>query len=494
MILCPSCSQRNPEGAKTCQACGEPMEGFVYRICPSCDAVNAAESAFCHRCLTPLDGSVALDSASADDVPVTPYTPPSAMPKPEARARPKSAPASAADAGMTPIITTPVQRPSADSRRAPADLPAHLNTYGDAASTPDPLTLARDPLVGLDRLLPFEEGVLAAQRSPLKPARRERDRSQEDADLFHRVATEPVRMGAAGRVVVPAAAPPLPRWGRAALYLLVLLAALAPWWSGNLAGPFVQPRASVMAMADDLAAVPEGGAALVAFDYGPGAAGELDPLATAALQALAARSVRIIALSSDPAGLGQAQRVLGAIAAELPDYRYGADYVLLGFVPGQEAGLRAIGESLAGAFPADYAQASPLAALPAMRDIATVRDVDRLIVIADDGQAPRRWVEQVQSRTGVGIDALVTAAVEPLLAPYRQSGQLGHVVSGATGAVEYRRAVGIPADARDQTDGYAALAIVLLGVALITNAAEAASWGRRVVGNRRAQGRSDRGR
>jgi len=129
-----------------------------------------------------------------------------------------------------------------------------------------------------------------------------------------------------------------------------------------------------------------------------------------------------------------------------------------------------------------------------MRDIATVRDVDRLIVIADDGQAPRRWVEQVQSRTGVGIDALVTAAVEPLLAPYRQSGQLGHVVSGATGAVEYRRAVGIPADARDQTDGYAALAIVLLGVALITNATEAASWGRRIVGNRRAQGRSDRGR
>ncbi len=491
MILCPSCSQRNPEGAKTCQACGEPMTGFVYRVCPSCDAVNAAESAFCHRCLTPLDGSGALSAEPGDDVPVTPYAPPIVMPKPAARSRRKPAPASgAADAGMAPILTTPVQRPGAKPGRAPADLPAHSGIYADASAIPDPLTLARDPLTGLDQVLPFEEGVLAAQRSPLKPARKGRDRSQEDADLFHRVATEPVRMGAAGRVVVPADAPPLPRWGRTALYLLVLLAALAPWFSGNITGSLVQPRPSVMALADDLAAVPEGGAALVAFDYGPSAAGELDPLAMAALQGLAARSVRIVALSSDPAGLGQAQRILDAIAGDLPDYQYGTDYAMLGFLPGQEAGLRAVGESLSSAFPADYVQALPLTALAAMHGITTVRDVDRIIVISDDGQALRRWVEQVQSRTGVRIDALVTAAVEPLLAPYRQSGQLGHVLSGATGAVEYRRAVGIPADAQDYTDSYAALVVVLLGVALFTNAAEAVSWGRRLAARHRTRVRS----
>lgn len=495
MILCPSCSQRNPEGAKTCQACGEPMAGFVYRVCPSCDAVNAAESAFCHRCLTPLDGSVALDSAPGDDVPVTPYTPPSAVPKPAARVRPKSSPAAGgAGGGMRPILTTPVQRPQGASGQAPAKPPAHAGLYSDASAAPDPLTLARDPLVGIDQVLPFEEGVLAAQRSPLKPARRGTDRSRDDAELFHRVATEPMRMGPAGRVVVSADAAPLPRWGRAVLYLLVLFAALSPWFSGNVTGSLVQPRPSVLSLAEDLAAMPEGGAALVAFDYGPGAAGELDPLAIAALQALAGRSVRIVALSSDPAGLGQAQRIMDSVIAEIPDYRYGASYVLLGFVPGQEAGLRAVGESLAGAFPTDYVQASPLAALPAMRGITTVRDVDRVIVLTDDGQALRRWVEQVQSRTGVRIDALVTAAVEPLVAPYRQSGQIGHVVNGATGAIEYRRAIGTPADSRDFTDGYAALVVVLVGVALFTNAAEVAAWGRRVAARRRPQVRAEGGR
>lgn len=495
MILCPSCSQRNPEGAKTCQACGESMAGFVYRVCPSCDAVNAAESAFCHRCLNPLDSSVALDAEPGDDVPVTPYAPPVAPPKPAARPRPK--PAAASGAGgthLTPILTTPVQGSAPESRRPPADLPAHSGAYANPSVAPDPLTLARDPLIGLEQLLPYEEEVLAAQRAPLQPAREGRDRSLEHADLFYRVATEPVRMGAAGRVVVAADARPLPRWGRTLLHLLVLVAALTPWFSGNITGALVQPRPSVLALADDLAAVPEGGAALVAFDYGPGAGGELDPLAIAALQGLAARSVRLVAVSSDPAGLGQAQRVLDAITADLPEYRYGADYVVLGFVPGQEAGLRAVGESLTGAFPADYVQASPLSTLAAMDGISTVRDVDRIIVIADDGQALRRWVEQVQSRTGVRIDALVTAAVEPLLTPYRQSGQLGHVLSGATGAVEYRRAAGMPVDAQDHTDGYAALVVLLVGVALLTNGAEVVAWVRRLTARRRTPARPHGGR
>jgi hypothetical protein len=486
MILCPSCSQRNPEDAKTCQACGESMAAFVYRVCPSCDATNAAESAFCHRCLSPLDGSVALDAEPGDDVPVTPYTPPTAMPPSVARPRPKAAPPppDTAGKGMAPILTTPVQPPPSP--------PTSLVT-ADTAAMPDPLTLVRDPLTGLEQLLPGDERVLAAQRAPIKPVQHEPDRSQEEADLFHRVATEPVRLGTMGRVVEPADVPPLPRWGRMALYLLVLLAALAPWFSGNRAASLVTPRPSVVALADDLAAVPQGGAALVAFDYGPGAAGELDPLAMATLQGLAARGVRIVALSSDPAGVGQAQHVLAALAAALPGYEYGRDYVVLGYAPGQDAGLRAVGESLTSTFPADYVQTAALSTLPAMDGIQTVGDVDRVIVLTDDGQTLRRWVEQVQGRTGVRIDALVTAAVEPLLAPYRQSGQLGHVLSGATGAIEYRRALGAPGGAVDRTDGYAALVAVLVGVALVTNGAEAVAWGRRRRA-RRAAVRPERNR
>lgn len=496
MILCPHCSHRNPEAAKTCEACGEPMEGFVYRLCPSCDAVNAAESTFCRRCLAPLTGLAELDAHPGEDVAVTPYAPPIELPKPTPRARPKPE-APPEEAGTAPILTTPVQRAGAEPRREPATPPARPGA-GDEyypSATPDPLTLARDPLTGLEQLLPFEEGVLAARQSPLRPVRTTQDRSEEDAALYHRLATEPVSLGTAGHVVAPPVAPPLPRWGRTALYLLLLLAALTPWFSGNVTGALVQPRASVAALADDLAAVPAGGAALVSFDYGPGAAGELDPLAIATLQGLAAHSVRIVALSSDPAGVGQAKRVLEAVAHEVPGYEYGADYVLLGFVPGQEAGLRRVGESLLGAFPTDYRGTAIApggdtpASLEALRGITSVRDVDRVIVLSDDSQALRRWVEQVQSRTGVRIDALVTAAVEPLLAPYRQSGQLEHVLGAATSAAEYRRAVGAPADTADNSDGYAALAVVVVALALFTNAVEAVTWGRRLAASRRSQTR-----
>jgi len=463
----------------------------VYRICPSCDAVNAAESAFCHRCLTPLDGSVALDAVASEDVAVTPYKPHLDPPGHNARVHlPRPPKGAGRTEDPTPILATPVTHAS---RGASPDLPGRPIAGGNAAAEGlDPLTLARDPLAGLDQVLPFEEGVLAAQRAPLKPARAAWDASEE-ADLYQRVATEPASLAVAGHVVSAATvARPLPRLGRAVLYLLVLAAALAPWFSGNITGALVRPRASVMAFASDLSAIPAGDAVLVAFDYGPTSAGELDPLALAALQGLASRGVRILALSTDPAGLGQAQRLLEALSAGAPEYRYGEDYAILGFVPAQEAGLRAAGESLRTAFPLDYRQAQPLDALPALSGIASVRDVERVIVISDDSQALRRWIEQVQSRSGVHIDALVTAAVEPLLAPFRQSRQLGHVVAAATGAAEFRLASGAPAvsapGAVDHTDGYAALAIVVVAVAVATNVAELAAWSRRIAARRTRHG------
>ncbi len=144
--------------------------------------------------------------------------------------------------------------------------------------------------------------------------------------------------------------------------------------------------------------------------------------------------------------------------------------MILGYLPGQEAGLRALGAGLEQAFIADGARGRPLREWPLTQGLTTLRDFDQVILLADDAQTVRRWIEQVGGRHNVPLHALVTAAAEPLLVPYRQAGQLTTLINGAAGAAEYAAASGVGPSASVQTDGFALLFVLVLGMAIVTNA------------------------
>jgi hypothetical protein len=264
----------------------------------------------------------------------------------------------------------------------------------------------------------------------------------------------------------------------------VLLAALTPFFTGGQTASWVRPRDSIVAWAQSLDALPAGSAVLVSFDYTPAYGGEMNPLALALARQLAAKSVHMVVMSTKPEGIGLAEQIVALIAQEMPAYRYGESYAILGYLSGQEAGLRTLNESVSSAFRSDHVQRRALEELPVTKDLATLQDVRCVIVLADDNDSVRRWIEQVQSRSNIVLDALVTAGVEPLLVPYYRSGQLRHLMGGAVGAAEYELAShGRPLALR-LTDGYAALFVLLVLVALVTNVAEVAAWIRR-----RRQGR-----
>jgi class 3 adenylate cyclase/tetratricopeptide (TPR) repeat protein/ribosomal protein L40E len=52
-MICPNCSTVNPENARYCISCGQPMP----RICSVCGAVNPPDARFCNQCGSPLDGA-----------------------------------------------------------------------------------------------------------------------------------------------------------------------------------------------------------------------------------------------------------------------------------------------------------------------------------------------------------------------------------------------------------------------------------------------------
>jgi ribosomal protein L40E len=476
MIVCPACDHQNPEGAQTCETCGAPLIASAFRACPSCGALNAVDNAFCRRCLSALDAHRQALLAQAEEEPL-PSEPRSAPEAPAVQA-PSALQEQAPE--QTHALTPPVAAPKdavgpspARSRapevKAPAPSPvSDKGRVGDAVELVQPI----EALEGLEDVLPAE-AVLAIPYRAMVARSAADQKDLYDAELLRQVASSPIpllleRQAPAATARTPSA---WLRWlGHSALYLLVLLAALLPLISRGQSSSLVRPRYHILELARALDSLPPGSTVLVSFDYGPTYAGEMDVLAQAVIRQLASRSIRLVGISTKPAGLGLAQANMDGIAAEQPAYRYGVDYVLLGYLPGQEVGLRALHNDLRGAFKIDHVQGLPLADLPIMSQVHSLHDVSAVLLLADDQQTVRQWVEQVGSREEITLYALVTAAIEPLLTPYRQSGQLANLVGGATGAAEYAVASGGQVAALDLADGYAALFVVLVLIAVITNA------------------------
>lgn len=413
MILCPACSHRNDEGASRCRACGASLEHFLYRECPACGSLNGADRVFCRRCLTHLTQPSEQDLAHWQawrEQALREQTPTPTVEPPEAEKAPPGAQASA---------------------KADADLGLEGQEPPPIAATSLP-QVAEEALAELSDLLPLEAAVALPHRAvPSLPPTPDED-ARADAALFQRAATEPTSLTAPeARRVAEAAPAPGADWRRW-LSLAVFLAALAPLlWRGGLLSP--QSQAVSGAVAAEIAALGPQDAVLLAFEYTPAYAGELDPLAEALVQALAQRGVRTVALSTQPAGVGLAERAYRKLAETAPDYAYGDDYVILGLLPGQEAGLHALTQGLEQAFQRDYVAQRPLKTWPALYGLPRVDAFHHLVVLSDDEATVRRWVEQVQTRSGVPLDAWVTARIEPLLIPYQRSGQIRRLASGAVG-------------------------------------------------------------
>ncbi len=411
MIACQECGHNNPESAQRCESCGAPLGPALYRECPACGALNAAERSTCSRCLAPL-----------------------------------TAPPSGADAS---------------------------ESASDSSFTQDEPTAGApqedDPLADLEGLLP-PAAVPDPVSQPSRFASHESSEAErDDAALLHRIATEPAPLGQVRREDAPTGRERMPDGIRWLLYLLMLLAALAPLITGNRGQQWESPRPQTLLLAEAVADIAPGERVLVAFDYAPGYGGELDPLAERVLTDLARRGTVLVAISTRPEGVGLARQVLGRVATFAPDYRYGANYVILGYLPGAERGLRLATQDLAAILPHDDVLQMPWEQLPAMQGIGTLNDFEATLLLTDDGNSARRWIEQVGTQVDTPTYALATARIEPLLIPYQQSGQLAALVGGVYGALEYPLEDAPERHDLHSTDGYLALLGVFFLAAVLAN-------------------------
>ncbi len=366
-----------------------------------------------------------------------------------------------------PVQTRQAQaEPSGDESReaettAPLELPDWFSGAVPLGATPrDPFEVIETtgPLAGVSGILPLAVAITEPHTlTTPTPVRSDGGR------IFQTLLAEPLTPTARTE----------PQAERRALftanhlfYLAILLAALIPLFFGlEQAGLGLDASKSASALFyDQLVSVPPNETVLLAFDYTPGQAVELDPAARAILNDLVARQVNVVAVSSNPFGATMAQTLLSRAQETQPKFQF----VNLGYVFGNESGLKKLA---LGWVPANYVDANGTRwdASPLARTVRGMDDFALVILVAGEDASLRAWMEQVQPNIHAPIVGATTALVEPQARNYVNAKQLQASLRGLTGAAELELLSNQTGQAVKTVDALSLVSLVLAAIIIAAN-------------------------
>jgi hypothetical protein len=324
---------------------------------------------------------------------------------------------------------------------------------------------AGTPLAGLRGVLPLAVAVAEPHMSVEKSAPGAGTEKDDGARMFEAILTE------APAEAEPLAARPAARaWTmRPVIYLLLAFAVILPFFfPRNVAQSFLRISKTPAAdLYDLIQTLPSNSTVLVAFDYDPSVAGEMNLQANAIVRHLMQRRIKIVASSTYETGPQIAQKILDSAAKDAKDYGYGSEYVNAGYIPGHEVGLASL--AVTGLPATKDLTGRDVRQYPMTQNIRSINDVALIVELAGSEDTLRWWMEQVQPRTRTRIVAAVSAAVEPKARVYVRPGQLAGLVSGLIGAAQYEILSNQPGQALTSVNAQCAAQVVLILIVLLGN-------------------------
>jgi len=186
---------------------------------------------------------------------------------------------------------------------------------------------------------------------------------------------------------------------------------------------------------------------LVGVDYDAALAGELVIAASPVLQDLMTNSSDLVFVSLNTSGPALAENLISRAASSLTDYRAAEHIVNLGYLPGGASALAGLAISPRKSAPqtVDGGQAWDK---PTLQKIDKIDDFDAVLLLTDNTESARDWIEQVQT-TLEGKPFLVVSSAQaaPGLQPYVHSGQINGMLAGLSGRASYQQLDQAPIDA-----------------------------------------------
>ena len=264
---------------------------------------------------------------------------------------------------------------------------------------------------------------------------------------------------------------------RALVILILLFFVIFPF--ASKAFPVVVPVLYPKEVVDVLTFIDQAPAekpVLVAAHFEAGLAGELGWTMEPVFQHLVSRGIPLVLVSTNVSGYAVLEQQVRQVAAAAPGYLFEEKVVNLGYLPGGTIGLISLVNNVRDTLPFSTSL-EPAWESTAVEKIYTFSDFGSVVVITDNPEIVRAWVEQ-SGRTSVPppLIALVSAQAAPLVKPYYVSGQVRGYLSGASGALSYELIRQVPGRASRNYSSYqlallAAAGLVFLGgiVSLITS-------------------------
>jgi len=178
---------------------------------------------------------------------------------------------------------------------------------------------------------------------------------------------------------------------------------------------------------------------LVAFEYGPSEADELNLVGEPVLRHLVERGAQMSIVSTRPENQAVAEGLLSAIAAPLDQYTYS-------YRPGDATGVSQL--------------------------LTDALVQPRMILVLTARPGPLRWwVEQTQARYGDTIPVVIgmSAALESAASPYQdtRAGQVEGAIYGLSGAAGYETLLGSPEQITGQLNALALGHLAIVGLMIL---------------------------
>jgi len=366
--------------------------------------------------------------------------------------------------------------PVEGSDLTPAELPGWLAAMRPAredrreADIDSGAVESSGPLSGLRSVLPAEPEITRFKKPPVYSAKLQVTNSQlAHADIFKKLLSDEVESE-------PIPEPPLVssqrilRW-LIALILTAIIGFVVVDGSQLVPLPKAIPDAT-LASSRIINAIPDQAPILLAFDYEPGLAGEMHAAAAAVVDHLMLKGARLTLVSTLPTGPAVAEYFIQSVQKQ-HGYTSGLQYINLGYIPGGAAGLLSFVRTPQWVLPLSYEGMDPWKTRP-LQGVNALSDFALLVVITDNSDTARSWVEQVEPRIGdTPMLAVVSAQAEPMVRPYfgtAQTSQIQGIVSGITGGAAYEVAMGRTNLGRIYWDAFSASLVIAVGVILVGGA------------------------
>jgi hypothetical protein len=378
----------------------------------------------------------------------------------------ETAPAQASAEGIEPAqlpgwlqAMRPVEAVVSESTAAPED-----NQRAERAG----------PLVGLRGLLVGENLVTQYQKPPtLSVKLRVSDKQRLNASLLENILGEEIQSKAVRKERARS-----PQTLVRLLVGLLLIAVLAiTLFSGAAPAGINTPilyQAETVQFNSLINSLPDGAPVLLAFDYEASLSGEMSVSAAPVIDHLVAKQARLALVSTIPAGPILGQQLIDAAAQKQPGYSEANKTINLGYLAGGATSLQE--------FALNPQRAAPYALNATQKDVQVanawenqalvgvtgLKDFAAVIVITDNSETGRAWVEQVQPNLGkTPMLVVVSAQAAPVMQPYFESSQLKGMVAGLAGGMTYEQLRQSPGTAHTYWSAFQAGLLTAMGFIIL---------------------------